>query len=112
MTNTQKKPVESVPAKQSNPAVEELVALRQELTELRKDVAAARKRLWLDVASGVAAALIVLGILATMLGEIVKTVSAHAERERINKVMEESRARTEKLRQQMCAIDPSLDECK
>ncbi|WP_190872038.1 hypothetical protein [Aulosira sp. FACHB-615] len=40
MTNPQKRPLQSVPPpKQSNPAVDELVALRREMSEFRKDFA-------------------------------------------------------------------------
>ncbi|MBD2528714.1 hypothetical protein H6G97_03705 [Nostoc flagelliforme FACHB-838] len=56
----------------SNPqkpqSIDELVAIRQELVGLRKDLKEARKRYWLDIASGVAAALIVLSVLSRMIG--------------------------------------------
>jgi hypothetical protein len=53
MTNPQKRPVQPIPPKQTNPAVDELIALRQELSEFRKDFAEFSKELSLKVAFGV-----------------------------------------------------------
>ncbi|MGM3308892.1 hypothetical protein ACSQ6I_23425 [Anabaena sp. WFMT] len=57
MNNPPKKPSQpsqpSQPPKQGNPAVDELVALRQEISELRKDFAKFSKELSLKVAFGI-----------------------------------------------------------
>ncbi|MEH1821505.1 MAG: hypothetical protein V7L31_20900 [Nostoc sp.] len=54
MNNPTKKPIQPpIPPKQTNPAVDELVALRQEMSEFRKDFAQFGKELSLKIAFGV-----------------------------------------------------------
>ncbi|MHC5736557.1 hypothetical protein [Nostoc sp.] len=64
MNNPTKKPIQPIPPKQINPAVDELVALRQEMSEFRKDFAKFNKELSLKVTFGIIGS-IILYYLAT-----------------------------------------------
>lgn len=67
MTNPQKKLLQPIPPKQANSAVEELVALRQEMSELRKDFAKLNKELSLKIAFGVIGSIILMSFLGGFL---------------------------------------------
>ncbi|HYX15677.1 MAG TPA: hypothetical protein VE944_15175 [Nostoc sp.] len=68
MTNPQKRPLQPVPPKQTNPAVDELAALRQEISEFRKDFAKFSKELSLKMAFGIIGSLILIRIVGEFLG--------------------------------------------
>ncbi|MDZ8138387.1 MAG: hypothetical protein RM049_24285 [Nostoc sp. DedQUE04] len=72
MNNSTKKPLQFIPPKQTNPAVDELVALRQWMSEFRKDFTQFGKELSLKVAFGVIGSVIlcyfVIGLLSLVFG--------------------------------------------
>lgn len=73
MSNPQKSPLQPVPPpKPSNPAVDELVALRQEMSEFRKDFAKFNKELSAKIAFGIIGSLIlcylIIGFLSLFFG--------------------------------------------
>ncbi|MEH1808473.1 hypothetical protein [Nostoc sp.] len=71
MTNPQRKPLQAVPPpmpKQSNQAVDELIALRREMSEFRKDFAEFSKELSRKVAFGIIGSLVLLWIIGLFLG--------------------------------------------
>lgn len=68
MNNPQKRPLQPVPPpKQSNPAIDELVALRQEISEFRKDFAKFKKQISLHIAFGVIGSLILVSVFNSFL---------------------------------------------
>ncbi|MEH2379942.1 MAG: hypothetical protein V7K27_13830 [Nostoc sp.] len=67
MNNPQKKPLQSVPPKQINPAVDELIALRQEFSKFREDFNDFSKELSAKIAFGVIGSIILMSILGGFL---------------------------------------------
>ncbi|MEH2116068.1 hypothetical protein [Nostoc sp.] len=72
MNNPTKKPIQPMPPNQTNPAVDELVALRQEMSEFRKDFAKFNQELSLKIAFGVIGSVILcyfaIGLLSLVFG--------------------------------------------
>lgn len=72
MNNPTKKPIQPILPKQTNPAVDELVALHQEMSEFRKDFAKFNQELSLKIAFGVIGSVILsyfaIGLLSLVFG--------------------------------------------
>ncbi len=70
MTNPQKRTVQPppVPSKQNNPAVDELVALRKEMSEFRKDFANFNKSLTLRIAIGIVGSIALMWLISMFFG--------------------------------------------
>jgi hypothetical protein len=67
MNDPQKRQPQQVP-KPSNPAIEELIALRQEMTEFRKDFGNFQKELSRHIAFGVIGSLVLAWLIAGFFG--------------------------------------------
>lgn len=101
MTNSPKKQ----PQPSNNPALDELTAIRKEISEFRNEIRQFRKRLWLDIGSGAAIAAIVLTILSSMINGI-----AQAQRKSAFDIQMEASER--RLLESLCKINPDNARCK